>query len=56
MIGGVTAYGAQTTAVAVYDLDLTDLGYKYFRKTTVNGSADSIAVCLSSEPDTIDPL
>ena len=31
------------------------LGYKYFNKTTVNGSADTISVCLSSEPDTIDP-
>ena len=31
------------------------LGYKYFQNTTVNGSADSINVCLSSEPDTIDP-
>jgi len=31
------------------------LGYKYFYKTTVNGSDATIAVCLSSEPDTIDP-
>lgn len=31
------------------------LGYKYFHQTTVNGSGDSISVCLSSEPDTIDP-
>ena len=31
------------------------LGYKYFNKTAVNGSTDSISVCLSSEPDTIDP-
>jgi len=31
------------------------LGYKYFSKTAVNGSTDSISVCLSSEPDTIDP-
>ena len=31
------------------------LGYKYFNKTTVNGSDASISVCLSSEPDTIDP-
>lgn len=31
------------------------LGYKYFNKTTVGGSSDSIAVCLASEPDTIDP-
>lgn len=31
------------------------LGYKFFHRTTVNGSGDSIAVCLASEPDTIDP-
>ena len=31
------------------------LGYKYFSGTTVNGSGDTIAVCLSSEPDTLDP-
>ena len=31
------------------------LGYKYFNYTTVNGSGDTISVCLSSEPDTIDP-
>ena len=31
------------------------LGYKYFQNTTVNGSDESINVCLSSEPDTIDP-
>ena len=31
------------------------LGYKYFSKTTVNGSGDSISVCLASEPDTLDP-
>ena len=31
------------------------LGYKFFANTTVNGSGDSIAVCLSSEPDTLDP-
>ena len=31
------------------------LGYKYFYNTTVNGDASSISVCLSSEPDTIDP-
>jgi oligopeptide transport system substrate-binding protein len=31
------------------------LGYKFFSNTTVNGSGDSIAVCLSSEPDTLDP-
>ena len=31
------------------------LGYKYFNKSTVNGSTDSISVCIGSEPDTIDP-
>ena len=31
------------------------LGYKYFSKTTVNGSGDSIAICIASEPDTLDP-
>ena len=31
------------------------LGYKYFHKATVNGAGDSISICLSSEPDTIDP-
>ncbi len=31
------------------------LGYKYFHKSTVNGAGDSIAICLASEPDTIDP-
>ena len=31
------------------------LGYKFFSNTTVNGSGDSISVCLSSEPDTLDP-
>ena len=31
------------------------LGYKYFYNTTVNGDDSSISVCLSSEPDTIDP-
>lgn len=31
------------------------LGYKYFQKTTVNGSGDSLSVCVGSEPDTIDP-
>lgn len=31
------------------------LGYKYFQNTTVDGNADSISVCLASEPDTIDP-
>ena len=30
------------------------LGYKYFQATTF-GDAESLAVCLSSEPDTIDP-
>lgn len=31
------------------------LGYKYFHKTTVDGKTDSISVCLSSEPESIDP-
>ena len=31
------------------------LGYKYFMYTAVNGSSESINVCLSSEPDTLDP-
>ena len=31
------------------------LGYKYFHKTTVNGSDASISTCIGSEPDTIDP-
>ena len=31
------------------------LGYKYFSYTTVNGSGESISVCVGSEPDTIDP-
>ena len=33
----------------------TPLGFKFFDKTTVNGSSDSISVCIASEPDTIDP-
>ena len=31
------------------------LGYKYFQNTTVNGAGDSLAVCLASEPDSLDP-
>ena len=31
------------------------LGYKYFMYTTVNGSGESINVCLASEPDSLDP-
>ena len=31
------------------------LGYKYLQKTTVNGSGETISVCLASEPDTLDP-
>ncbi len=31
------------------------LGYKYFMNTTVDGKGDSLAVCLASEPDTLDP-
>ena len=31
------------------------LGYKYFHNATVDGSDETISICLSSEPDTIDP-
>lgn len=31
------------------------LGYKYFQRTTVDGKTDSLSVCLSSEPESIDP-
>ena len=31
------------------------LGYKYFYKTDVAGSTDSISVCIASEPDVLDP-
>lgn len=31
------------------------LGYKYFHSTTVKGSGGGISVCLSSEPDSLDP-
>ena len=31
------------------------LGYKYFQNVTVNGSGDSLSVCLASEPDSLDP-
>ena len=31
------------------------LGYKYFMGATVEGKGDSLAICLASEPDTIDP-
>lgn len=31
------------------------LGYKYFHRTTVDGKQDSLSVCLSSEPESIDP-
>lgn len=30
-------------------------GYKYFDQATVNGSGETVSVCLSSEPDTLDP-
>ena len=33
----------------------TPLGFKFFDKCTVDGSSDSISVCIASEPDTIDP-
>ncbi len=31
------------------------LGYKYFQNTTFDGKTDSLAVCLASEPDSLDP-
>ena len=31
------------------------LGYKYFYKSTVGGSNETISVCIASEPDTLDP-
>ena len=31
------------------------LGYKFFHKTTVNGSDESLSLCLASEPDVLDP-
>lgn len=31
------------------------LGYKYFQKTTVDGKGERLSVCLSSEPESIDP-
>ncbi len=31
------------------------LGYKYFHKASVNGSTETLAACVGSEPDTIDP-
>ncbi len=31
------------------------MGYKFFHNTRVNGSNQSISVCLASEPDSIDP-
>ncbi len=31
------------------------LGYKYFMNAKVGGKTDNIAVCIASEPDTIDP-
>ncbi len=31
------------------------LGYKYFMNATVNGTNESLDICLASEPDTIDP-
>ena len=40
---------------SVEGLMVNPLGYKYFYKTTVNGSGESLSVCVGSEPDTIDP-
>lgn len=31
------------------------LGYKYFHRTSVDGKGDVLPVCLSSEPESIDP-
>ena len=31
------------------------MGHKYFHKTKLGGKTDSLSVCLSSEPDTLDP-
>ncbi len=31
------------------------LGFQYFMYATVDGNTDSLSVCVSSEPDTIDP-
>jgi len=39
----------------VENVGVNPFGYKYFRNTTVNGSGETISVCLSSESDTIDP-
>ncbi|MBQ2854328.1 MAG: hypothetical protein IJE81_02520 [Oscillospiraceae bacterium] len=40
---------------SVENVGVNPFGYKYFMHSTVNGASDSISVCLSSEPDTIDP-
>lgn len=32
-----------------------DMGYKFFGSSLVNGSGESISVCLASEPDSLDP-
>ena len=39
---------------SINGLMVNPLGYKYFHKTTIEGS-DSLSVCVGSEPDTIDP-
>ena len=39
----------------VKGVGINPFGYKYFDQATVNGSGETISVCLSSEPDTIDP-
>lgn len=40
---------------AVTGFFATPTGSKFFKYTEVGGSGESIAVCLASEPDTIDP-
>ncbi len=40
---------------SVHDFFVNPLGYKFFYGTDVDGNTDSIAVCLASEPDVIDP-
>ena len=39
----------------VENVGVNPFGYKYFHNSTVNGSGETISVCLSSESDTIDP-
>lgn len=39
----------------VENVGVNPFGYKYFHNATVNGSGETISVCLASESDTIDP-